>query len=227
MVDAYILKIDTALEKEEFARLLNCVSEEKRERILRFHRSEDAQRTLLGDVLSRYALCKRFNLQNKDLVFGVNEYGKPLLPGFQDAHFNISHSGPWVVCAVDDKPVGIDVEIIKPMDFKIAERFFSKDEYHSLMDQPEEMKLNYFYRLWTLKESYIKAEGKGLSIPLDSFSISIGSDTINAIADGEIREYRFFQSFLEKTSVYAICTSDRGPIEKNFLNIEGFLERYV
>lgn len=227
MVDAYILKIDKVLAKEEFARLLNCVSGEKRERILRFHRSEDAQRTLLGDILSRYALCKRFNLQNKDLVFGVNEYGKPLLPGFQDVHFNISHSGPWVACAVDDKPVGIDVEIIKPMDFKIAERFFSKDEYHSLMTQPEAMKLNYFYRLWTLKESYIKAEGKGLSIPLDSFSISIGRDSITAVADGETREYRFFQSFLEDTSVYAICTSDRDPIEKNFLNVEGFLESYV
>lgn len=227
MVDAYILKIDKAMEKEDFSRLLNCVSEEKRERILRFHRFEDAQRTLLGDVLSRYALCKRFNLQNKDLVFGVNEYGKPLLPGFQDVHFNISHSGPWVVCAVDDQPVGIDVEIIKPMDFKIAERFFSKDEYRSLMNQPEEKKLHYFYRLWTLKESYIKAEGKGLSIPLDSFSMNIGSDVITVTVDSGTGSYCFTQSFLDDTSVYAICTSDTSPIERTFLNTEGFLERYV
>ncbi len=166
MPDTHILKIDRNIEKDYFDRLLSCVSEEKKERINRFHRFEDAQRALLGDVLARYAVCKRLGVRNRDLDLGTNEYGKPVLHQPNDVHFNISHSENWVICAVDNTAVGVDVELIRPTEFKIAERFFSKDEYILLMNQPEEMKLKYFYVLWTLKESYIKMEGKGLSILL-------------------------------------------------------------
>lgn len=162
MLETYILNIDKDLSKDDFERLLGLVSEKKKERILRFHMFEDAQRSLLGDILARYAICKRLGVKNKDLSFGENEYGKPVLIAPLRIHYNISHSGDWVVCAVDDNPVGIDVEVIKPIDFKIAERFFSRDEYLALMSQPEEIRLKYFYIVWTLKESYIKAEGKGL-----------------------------------------------------------------
>ncbi len=127
MLDTYFLKINRNIEKDDFNKLLNCVSKEKKERILRFHRFEDAQRSLLGDVLARYAICKRLGTKNKDLLFGSNDYGKPVLAAPSEIHFNISHSENWVVCAVNDNPVGIDVETIKPIDLKIAERFYSRD----------------------------------------------------------------------------------------------------
>lgn len=225
MLDTYILKIDRNIEKDDFCRLLGCVSEEKKERISRFHRFEDAQRTLLGDVLARYAICKRLGIRNRDLVFGTNEYGKPILHEPNGIHFNISHSGDWVVCAVDDSTVGIDIEMIKPIDFKIAERFFSRDEYISLINQSEEMKLKYFYMIWTLKESYIKTEGKGLSIPLDSFTIRMEGNNINVIVDNEIREFYFFQSFLDSDTVYAVCTLNSNTNESIYWNIESFLKK--
>lgn len=224
MLDTYILKIDRNIDKDDFDRLLSWVSEEKKERIHRFHRFEDAQRTLLGDVLARYAICKRLGIRNMDWVFGTNEYGKPVLYGANGIHFNISHSGNWVVCAVDDTAVGIDVEMIKPIDFKIAERFFSRDEYIAFINQPEEMKLKYFYMIWTLKESYIKTEGKGLSIPLNSFTIMIERNDISISVDNEIQEFHFYQSFLDSDAVYAICTLNGNTNESIYWNIESYLK---
>lgn len=222
MHDTYILEIDRNIEKDDFDRLLRCVSKEKKERINRFHRFEDAQRTLLGDVLARYAVCKRLGIGNRDLAVETNAYGKPLLRKPEGIHFNISHSGHWVICAVDDTAVGIDVEMIKPIDLEIAKRFFSRDEYRYLMNQPEEMKLKCFYRLWTLKESYIKTEGKGLSIPLNSFTIKLQSTDIQLIIDNAIQEFFFYQSFLDSDTVYALCTRNRNAGERIHWNMEIF-----
>ena len=224
MLDTYILKIDRNIEKDDFDRLLSWVSEEKKERISRFHRFEDAQRTLLGDVLARYAICKRLGIRNMDLVFGANAYGKPVLHEPNGIHYNISHSGNWVVCAVDDSVVGIDVEMIKPIDFKIAERFFSRDEYISFINQPEETKLMYFYMIWTLKESYIKTEGKGLCIPLNSFTIRMESNDISVSVGNEILEFYFYQSFLDSDTAYAVCAQNSNTNESIHWKIESFLK---
>lgn len=93
-------------------------------------------------------------------------------------HYNISHSDKQVTGSTDNLPVGIDVEQIKPIDIKISERFFSKHEFNKLLGKSYTEREPYFYELWTLKESYIKAVEKGLSIPLDSFTIRINGGNI-------------------------------------------------
>ena len=208
MVDTYILKINRNIGRDDFNNLLYCVSEEKKERINRFYKYEDAQRTLLGDVLARYAICKRLGAKNVDLIFDTNEYGKPILQEPTGINFNISHSGDCVVCAVDNNAVGIDVETIKPIDLKIAERFFSKDEYLSLINRPEEAKLKYFYMLWTLKESYIKMEGKGLGIPLNSFTISIKGNDISVSINDKVQECFFRLLIIDNTVICSVCTQN-------------------
>lgn len=223
MLDIYFLEINRNIEKIDFNKLLNFVSEEKKERISRFHWFEDAQRSLFGDVLVRYAICKRLNNNNSELVFGANEYGKPVLLKPNEIHFNISHSGNWVVCAVDDNAVGIDVETVKPIDIKIAERFFSRNEYTSLQNQPKEMRLKFFYIIWTLKESYIKMEGKGLSIPLNSFTIEIKHNDISVSVNNERQAFYFYQSFLNSDTVYAVCTLSSNINKSIYWNIENFL----
>lgn len=222
-LDTYILSIDRNIGKDDFARLLSCISEEKRERICRFNHQEGAQRALLGDVLARYAICKRLGVKNSNLIFGTNDYGKPILREPNGIHFNISHSGNWVVCAVDDTAVGIDVEIIKPIDHRVAERFFSEDEYISLINQPEETRLKYFYMIWTLKESYIKMEGKGLSIPLNSFTVRIKSNGISVYIENKNQKLHFYQSFLDSDTVLAVCSPSSKINETIFVNIGSFL----
>jgi 4'-phosphopantetheinyl transferase len=85
-------------------------------------------------------------------------------------HFNISHSGNYAGCVISDKFAGFDVEQHKITDLSLSKHFFTGVE-HQYICSPDESALNRFYQIWTLKESYIKAIGKGLSCPLDSFSV--------------------------------------------------------
>lgn len=154
--------------------LLSKVSLEKQRKIARFLRKEDAYRSLLGELLVRQAIIRHTELTNREIRFAANAYGKPFLQNKPEFCFNLSHSGQWVVMiwGWETAFLGIDVEKIAPMDMKLAERFFSPPEYEALLLQTGESRLDYFFHLWTLKESYIKALGKGLSIPLDSFTIA-------------------------------------------------------
>ncbi|HEY9062081.1 MAG TPA: 4'-phosphopantetheinyl transferase superfamily protein [Pseudobacteroides sp.] len=178
MSEVFALKIDSGTNVGNYDRLMSCVSSEKQARIKKYRMQEDALRALFGDLMVRYVICTRLNLTNEELFFKLNDYGKPYLLGNTDFNFNISHSGEWVVCIADSSPAGIDVEGIRSMDMKIAERFFSKDELIDINSKQPCDRVDYFFQLWTLKESYIKACGKGLSIPLDSFSIRMAANNI-------------------------------------------------
>lgn len=206
MIEVHVTKLDEELKKDKYDKLISYVSTEKRERISRFRRFEDAQRSLIGDILIRYLLCNELKKKNRTLTFGLNEYGKPFLNNYNGIHFNISHSGEWVVCCVDTLPVGIDVEIIKPIDMSIAERFFSKKEFERLKSKNIIERESYFYDLWTLKESYIKAVGKGLSIHLNSFTIRIDKGYITVHSINESENYYFKQYYIDEDYKMAVCT---------------------
>lgn len=178
-MNVYVLEFRERLEEELFAHLLRFVNEEKRKRLGRFLRWQDAHRGLFADLLVRQVIIERTGLANEAISFSQNRYGKPFLNNIPGFHFNLSHSGDWVACAVDSMPIGIDVQQIKPIDFAISERYFSAEEHSDLMQKNEADRLSYFFTLWSLKESYIKAKGKGLSIPLKSF-------TVKAVRPGEI-----------------------------------------
>ncbi|GGI99970.1 4'-phosphopantetheinyl transferase [Paenibacillus hunanensis] len=161
------------LSEETMEQLRAAVSEERRDQSLRFQRQQDAQRSLLGELLVTHVLKERYGLPANTLTFSKTSYGKPYLSEHTDIHFNLSHAGDWVICADGKAPVGVDIEKIRPIDFAIAERFFTASEYKLLMSVDEQERLQLFYTLWTLKESYIKFVGKGLSIPLDSFAVEL------------------------------------------------------
>ena len=167
----FLVIAEPELSRGDYIYLLNMVSPEKRERINRFHFFRDARNTLIGDILVRKAICQRMGIDNEKLVFATNEYGKPFLLNNPQIHFNISHTGNYVICAIDDQPIGIDIELIKSIDFKIAERFFTQDEKNYIISSPLALSERAFFEVWTKKESYIKWEGLGLSRPLTSFSV--------------------------------------------------------
>ncbi len=178
MIDIWCVKTIKKLDNDIFNRLLRLVSDEKQSKIHKFYKYQDKANTLIADILSRVMICTKLGITNNQICFYKNEFGKPLLKGKENFHFNISHSEHWVACTVGSIPVGIDVEIIKPVEINIAKRFFSNKEYCDLMEKDEDNRLSYFYNIWTLKESYIKADGKGMSIPLNSFEFVIHGNKI-------------------------------------------------
>ena len=93
--------------------------------------------------------------------------GKPYLKEFPGVQFNLSHSGPYGVCAISSAPVGVDVELVRPLRQDVAKRFFTETEQGWLTQRPPKE----FFYLWTRKESFSKALGKGLTLPMHSFSV--------------------------------------------------------
>lgn len=146
----------------------NWLPEKKRETLSRFRRWQDRQASLLGRLLLREGLL-RFGYEEHVLErIRESPYGRPYLDERVD--FNLSHSGQVVVCALTQTGrIGIDVEAIREIDFGSFERYMTPDEWN-VIDQSTDP-LMVFFQLWTRKESLIKADGRGLSIPLETISV--------------------------------------------------------
>lgn len=193
-----------------FRKLLTNLSSEKQERIKKLAKPEDAKRVLFADILLRSIIANELKISNKAIIFDANRYGKPHLVGNSCLHFNVSHSGAWVVCAVDNEPIGIDIEKIIPVDLEIAKQFFSDEEYKMLMAQNPKKRQSFFFDLWTLKESYIKAVGKGLSISLKLFTISFLENTeIKVKLGNELTKYNLKQYHLDPEYKMAVCAAHK------------------
>lgn len=135
---------------------------ERHRRARAFVKAEDAHRCLLAHLLLVKSLEAETGLTGTHMRIEPAEKGKPVVAGYPGIHFNLSHSGDMVVCAVDSFPIGVDVEKIREIDPDVAQSCFTTSEQTYLTEQPR-MFLERFYQLWTLKESYLKALGTGLS----------------------------------------------------------------
>lgn len=156
---------------------------DERERHVRFIFDKDrrlflATRALVRTVLSNYAA-----VAPADWRFATGEYGKPYIDSPQvkpSLHFNLANTRGLVACAVSvaHDVLGVDVERIdRSADMlKIADRYFCPSEIRAIRAFPIAEQSRGFFAHWTLKESYIKARGFGLAIPLDQFSFRIDDD---------------------------------------------------
>ena len=117
------------------------------------------------------------------IIFGEN--GKPYLKG-EEVFFNVSHSGDYVLCVASKNELGCDIQQKKNIDLKIAKRFFFGSEYGDIKSQNEDDdRQDRFFRYWTLKESVMKATGKGFRLPLNAFEIVLkGNAPQPVIIDG-------------------------------------------
>jgi len=175
-------KIEFTITEIIYLSLLDKIRKAKRKKIERFKFREDKLRCLSGEILLKYALEKYFNIEYNKEIITEDEFGKPYLRDKQIS-FNISHSGSWavVVCYVND--AGIDVERVVNPPYEIMPDTFTKNEIKQIEDCGLQEKADMFYKIWTLKESYIKMIGQGLSIPLDSFSINISDKNTISVKD--------------------------------------------
>ena len=230
MLETYAVKLnfDMKLDRSVKEDLMQSVDPSKEIRLRRFVREEDRLRGLFGDLLIRDLIIQKTSLSNDEIEFGSNEFGKPYLKGVEDFHFNLSHSGEWVVAAVDKQPVGIDIEQIQHIDLDISKNYFSDAEHQDLMNQAD--RIAYFFTLWSLKESYIKILGKGLSHPLNAFSIQFGNqDEILIKVAGEPLENIFFTQYeLDENYKMGLCAShDDLPKHVNIQSMEQLVRRFT
>ncbi len=206
MPEVFGVKIVQDFSIDRFEKILNCLPCDRVMKIKKFRKYEDSLRTLTAEVLIRTIACTRLKKDNESIKFETGKHGKPYIPNQDDFHFNLSHSGDWVVCAVSHRPVGIDVEKIKEVDFAIANRFFSAQEARDLFLKEGEERKDYFFNLWTLKESYIKADGRGLSLPLNSFSFKIEKSKILFTTDNDLKDCFFKIYDIDNEYKVSVCS---------------------
>jgi 4'-phosphopantetheinyl transferase len=154
----------------------STLSADETQRASRFHFDVDRDRFVVSHASLRNILARYLHCEPNQITFQKNEYGKPFVLSNPKLQFNLSHSGDYALIAVTREcKVGIAVERLREdMELEnIASRFFSPGEVSELMALSPEHRTSGFFNCWTRKEAYIKAQGLGLSLPLDSFDVSL------------------------------------------------------
>ena len=159
-------------------RLCATLAPDETERMRRFYFPIHRGRFGAGRGTLRAIIGAYLDVPAARLVFSYNEYGRPALAGeYAGAlSFNLSHSGSAALLAVtQSREVGVDIEEYDPTkgDAAVAENYFSPAEVASFRAVPHPLQARAFLNCWTRKESYIKAQGMGLSLPLDSFDVAL------------------------------------------------------
>lgn len=195
----YIKKISYT---DNIDNLKNLLSNEKQHKIEKLKKEEDQKKSVISTLLLNDIL-KLNGLDSSDVVY--NEYGKPYLKN-NEFNFNISHSGDYVVCVISKNEIGIDIQQIRKINDLIVQKKFTVSEQEYVKDDLT------FTRVWTLKESYIKAIGKGLYQKLEDV------ETIKNNYICKIENYQF-QSMVIDDYCLSICYNrqDRFKIEFNYI----------
>jgi len=225
MADIVAVRILKTMKEARWDRYIELLTPQKQAKIRRFLKQEDMQRSLVAEILLRVIIFEKLKIQNNEIGLAKNKYGKPYLKGNSGFHFNISHSGEWVVCATDECEVGIDVEEVKLIQTdNIVQNFFSEEECSYFKGKGDSQKLDLFYNMWTLKESFIKALGTGFSMDFKQFTILFG-DPIR------VRSHRLESWFLKLYEIdsgyrLSLCTKHMNvPSAITYLSLEDLREK--
>lgn len=161
-----LIEVPDIIDEKEYNKLLCLISSNKRAKIKNYLNIRDIYSSIIGELLIRYMVFE--DIGHTEIFIKENEYGKPYIEN-SNLHYNVSHSGKWVICVMDTQEIGIDIEEYRKVNIECNKNIFTKNEYKKVIcsKKPERE----FIRLWTIKESYIKLIGKGLQIPLNSFEI--------------------------------------------------------
>jgi len=192
--------------------LKKTVSYERQKKAAQFRYFDDAKRCIFAELLLKYSFFEKNGL-SQDIELGYNEFGKPFINGSGGQNegflYNISHSGKWVVIAYGDVPVGVDIEQICDTVEDLPIEAFTEEEKDYIGAVIDEERARRFTQTWTLKESYVKYIGTGLSTDLNSFSILIG-DMIKVKGQDGIQENLELGCQLFEADYYlSICSTQK------------------
>lgn len=206
MVKVYIADATKLQDRQLYRRLYACLDVARRAKADYFLFEKDKRLSVAAGALLQYAL-QRENIWEP--AFEVTATGKPYLVGSVGAerlYFNLSHSEAMVMCAISDKEVGCDVEKQAALDRSLAEYVMQDHELAWIYGSSREQKQQHrFFRLWTLKESYMKATGLGIALEPKSFGM-MAVDGMTAVKNPvDERKFCFKEYFLEDGYCYACC----------------------
>lgn len=177
--EVHVWQATLNLEPAQVDSLMRVLLPDEQVRASRFYFQKNREHFIVARGSLRVILGRYLNTEPEQLQFRYNSYGKPALigqSGSNGVRFNLSHSRGLALYAIArGREIGVDLEYIRSdfADGQIADRFFSLREAKALGAIPTDSRIAAFFNCWTRKEAYIKARGKGLTLPLDQFEVSL------------------------------------------------------
>lgn len=207
MINLFALDNDLFNDVGLFEKTMSRVSESRRKRVESLIPQDKKNSCLAAGVILPLALLKMGI--DGGICLSEGEYGKPYITSPQGIFFNISHSGKWTVIALSDGEVGCDIQKVDPVDVGRLARIFSDGEREFLSAAGNSA--DCFYRLWTAKESYLKAIGVGLNRPMNGFTVKLGGGGGRVICGGDtgwlVSEIDFREGYR-----LAVCAREFAPL---------------
>ena len=145
-----------------FEPFLQYLPTERQAKILRLQRSTDRKNCALSYFLLQYGMYINHGIRSFALSYGRN--GKPYLSDYPHIHFSISHCNYGCICTISDNPIGIDIQDIRPFSWSVSEHCCSMAELQLIKESVEPAAE--FTKIWTMKESYLKMKGTGITVDL-------------------------------------------------------------
>ena len=178
------------MQEDCFIRDYGRVSEYRKKKIDRCVRRNDKAASLAAEMLFIDNLTD-WNVNYSDIEIKDNEYGKPYIVGTGNLYFNISHSGCMVMLGIADEPIGVDIQELKEMTVDITNRFYHENECRLLSGMDNNMRDEAFFRIWTLKESFVKQNGQGLSYGMSKFDVTDYYESRSFIMQKNDKKYAY------------------------------------
>lgn len=186
--------------------LLNEAEIQRAERFYfeRHQRRFATARTRVREILGCY-----LDEAPENIIFTYEKHGKPCVINNRNLHFNVSHTGDWGILAVSLSPVGVDIEQYSGRSFiGIGENLFSETEQQALITQTPATQAALFFRIWALKEAFIKANGCGLSYPLQQITVPLYAQEPILLEDALHQQTWKIQHFMPLIAVSAAFCCD-------------------
>lgn len=144
--------------EELIFRALPLLPEERRIRAARYRRKIDRNNCVITYLMLLYGLRECFGIASAGIAYG--EYGKPYFPDYPNIHFNISHCDKGCAVVIANRPVGVDIQDVRPFSWDIARRVCCEQELEELEQSQDWDRL--FTWMWAVKESVGKMWGNGI-----------------------------------------------------------------
>jgi 4'-phosphopantetheinyl transferase len=214
--ETHVWTLPTAASNLAASLLTDVLTTDEKDRASRFRFRRLRESFVSAHGALRYLLGRYLDCSPSDLRFVYRSKGKPALLSETGIQFNMAHSGCLIVIAVTlDRPIGVDIEEIRQLSDmqQIAYRFFCPEEAHEIMSLPETERHRGFFSCWTRKEAFVKATGHGLSVPLNSFRVTLHPDLparFVQIGDGTIDAQSWMLHDLQLAPGYAAALAYHG-----------------
>ena len=222
MIHTYYADIRCLENETLFREKVKQLSPYRQQKIAILRNDRDRNRSLGAGLLLDHGLAV-YGLQERGVEYDIGQWGKPALKYDPEICFSLSHSGDYAICTIGDRPVGNDIEHVREGRLKVANRFFAEEELAWLYEaETEEERTGRMFRLWTMKESFLKVIGRGMSLSLKDFVIRMDEESGRArVRHSFDAKYYYMREYGEIDGYCtAVCAQESGDMAYSMIPVE-------